>query len=42
MKKEYKIPTIEIITMMSEDLLQDSVFDPNGILDGDADYDWFN
>ena len=42
MKKEYTIPTIEIITMVNEDLLQDSVFDPKGILDGDADYDWFN
>ena len=42
MKKEYTIPTIEIIAMVNEDLLQDSVFDPNGILDGDADYDWFN
>ena len=42
MKKEYSIPTIEVIAYLSENLLQESTFDPNGILDGDADYDWFN
>ena len=42
MKKEYTIPTIEVITLLSEKLLQESAFDPAGILDGDADYDWFD
>ena len=41
MKKEYKVPTIEVIVLLSENLLQESAFDPAGILDGDADYDWF-
>ena len=42
MKKEYKVPTIEVIALLSEELLQESAFDPAGILDGNADYDWFN
>ena len=42
MKKEYKVPTIEVIAFINEELLQESAFDPAGILDGDADYDWFN
>ena len=41
MKKEYTIPTIEVITLLSENLLQESAFDPNGILEGEADYEWF-
>ena len=41
MKKEYNVPTIEVIALLSENLLQESAFDPAGILDGNADYDWF-
>lgn len=41
MKKVYEIPTIEIIAAFSEDLLSLSTFDPNGILDDEADCEWF-
>ena len=41
MKKVYEIPAIEIIAAFSEDLLSLSTFDPDGILDDEADYEWF-
>lgn len=41
MKKEYTIPTIEVIEMLNENILTLSSFDEKGILEGETDGELF-
>lgn len=44
MKKEYKMPKIEILVVHCENTLnlEDSMYDPNGIFNSSTDFEWNN
>ena len=41
MKKEYKNPKFEIVTIESEKVLAESSYDPNGSFSKPTDHEWY-
>lgn len=41
MKKEYINPNFEIIVVKSENILEESSYDPDGIFDKNVDHNWY-